>query len=214
MSAPVSPIKPIVFFDFDGVIVANFEMNHAIASERHPGLTKDEYREMFHGNINFYQHPGEPVFDLDTYFEKYTAALDTHAIMEQMDEAIALLAEDYTLIIVTSSMSPLVRNYLLSHDLAHHFTAILGTDVHKSKVEKMQRVIDEYHVPPSHCLFVTDTLGDLREGHEVSVKCIAVSWGFHHRETLEKGESIAILDSPSEIKPTIDSYFSAVVSNT
>lgn len=47
--------------------------------------------------------------------------------------------------------------------------------------------------------FVTDTAGDVIEGNRAEVKTIAVTWGFHDRERLEKAKPDIIVNTPEEL---------------
>lgn len=68
-------------------------------------------------------------------------------------------------------------------------------------------VFAKYGVNSSNCVFITDTLGDLREASHTGVKAIAVDWGFHSRETLLKGEPFAIIDKPEELESAVSNIF-------
>jgi phosphoglycolate phosphatase-like HAD superfamily hydrolase len=68
-------------------------------------------------------------------------------------------------------------------------------------------IFEKYGTSASECVFVTDTLGDMLEAKKEHVGAIAVSWGFHSREVLEKGEPFRILEMPSEIVSTVADYF-------
>lgn len=57
---------------------------------------------------------------------------------------------------------------------------------------------------PKDAVFITDTLGDIREARECDIDSIAVTWGFHERKTLEKGNPIVIVSDPRELFVEID----------
>lgn len=63
---------------------------------------------------------------------------------------------------------------------------------------------------PQKTIFITDTLGDMREAEKCNVKCIAITGGYHEEETLRKGNPILITDSGKEIIRAVASYFEAV----
>ncbi|MEK9154423.1 MAG: HAD hydrolase-like protein, partial [Patescibacteria group bacterium] len=86
---------------------------------------------------------------------------------------------------------------------------VMGADVHTSKSKKIEMVFKKYGITARKCVFITDTLGDMREAKSVGVGAIGVSWGFHARETLLQGEPFRIVAQPAEISPAISAYFAA-----
>ncbi len=52
-------------------------------------------------------------------------------------------------------------------------------EVSKSKVEKFTMIKDRYGVDKSDMLFITDTLGDVREAYIADVSTVVVTWGAH-----------------------------------
>jgi phosphoglycolate phosphatase-like HAD superfamily hydrolase len=85
----------------------------------------------------------------------------------------------------------------------------MGNDVHASKVEKIRMVFSKYNTDAEHCVFVTDTLGDIREANVLNVKSIGVSWGFHEKERLEIGNPFKIIYKPGELLRVINDAFSS-----
>jgi len=75
--------------------------------------------------------------------------------------------------------------------------------VHESKVHKIKLLLEKYSMSPENTIFVTDTLGDIKEAQECNVPTLAVTWGFHARETLEKGNPTKIIDHFEELEPAI-----------
>jgi len=75
--------------------------------------------------------------------------------------------------------------------------------MNKSKVEKFKYLFKKYKLKPEDCIFITDTLGDILEGNKVGVRTIAVDFGFHKRDRLEKGKPFKIVSSFDEILKVI-----------
>ena len=57
-------------------------------------------------------------------------------------------------------------------------------------------------------IFITDTLGDIREAAQVAIPAIGVTWGFHPRARLEKGNPLVIVDTPKELYEKVSEFFS------
>jgi phosphoglycolate phosphatase len=120
-----------------------------------------------------------------------------------MQDVVKKLAESYTLIIVSSTTSDLIKEYLKSRELDNYFTEIMGNDIHKSKITKIEMALSKYGMSKDDCVFITDTLGDIKEAHHVGIKAIAVTWGYQAKETLELGQPSMVVDTPTELLASI-----------
>lgn len=108
--------------------------------------------------------------------------------------------------IVSSTITPPIHSYLEKNNLRHYFDSILGADVERSKVVKLQSV-QELH-PNREMYFITDTLGDIREAEKVGIKSIAVTWGYHDKAMLEQGNPRAIVNTAEELTETVTAFTS------
>ncbi len=88
------------------------------------------------------------------------------------------------------------------------FKLVYGYEVSKSKTVKIKEALTELDTKLTDCIFITDTPGDIREGKETGIKSIGVTWGFHERERLERGNPYAIVDKLEEIILKVKEYFS------
>ena len=199
----------LIFFDFDGVIADSFAVAYETNLKIHPGMTEDEYRGAFEGNIYDWikkmSHRALAGVDFMTEYERETHRID---FFKEVEEVIPTLASKYLLAIVSSTTTQLIKRFLEREHLIQHFADILGADVHESKHQKMQDLIAKYHVSPRECVTITDTTGDIREARMAGVDSIGVSWGFHSAETLEKANPIVIVFSPQELPKVVGDHFS------
>ena len=118
-----------------------------------------------------------------------------------------MLAHRYILIIVSSSVNSPIQGLLEKHHLGRYFSEIMGHDVHTHKAEKIRMIFEKYNTVANECIFVTDTLGDMREANNMQVASVGVTWGWHSRETLEKGNPFRVVETPQEISKAISDYF-------
>lgn len=195
----------VILFDFDGVIVDTFSFCHRISNMRSP-VTEDEYRARFEGNINdalkkVHRDSANP-FD---FFSKYIPELMLCRPNMELADIIKTLARDHVLIIISSTISQPIAGFLELHGLKGLFNEILGNDVEKSKVKKIQDVLERYGIKPSETVLITDTLGDIREADVCGVRSIAVTWGYHPVETLELGNPYKVIQRPDELPDAIAS---------
>ena len=200
-----------IFFDFDGVIADSF----AVALDVHkiicPDMTEDDYRKMFEGNVNDWEsavsHNENCRHDID-WFATYVPRMTNEVRpIEGIGSVIAELAKLYQLIIISSTITSPIHEFMQKFDLAHHFVEIMGNDVHASKVEKIKMVFAKYGTSPERCVFITDTLGDMKEATQAGVGSIVVSWGFNKLGILAKGDPFRIVHQPHEIPSTVSEYF-------
>jgi len=117
------------------------------------------------------------------------------------------LASNYTLAIISSSRSSSIRQYLAKHGIEDCFSEIWGRDVDHSKVEKINNLMTKYKADPQHCVFVTDTLGDIEEASKAGIDSIAVSWGLHSVDTLKRGNPKIIIDDEKTLIDFVNLHF-------
>jgi len=201
-------MKTFLLFDFDGVIVDSFEAAYACSKLG----TREEYKKLFYGNV--YEeieknYPGKdneiPVAE-DPFFSNYIPRLMALDPVVGMPDVLSRLAQSHTMAVVSSTINAPIQAFLDKHDIAAHFDTVMGADVHKSKVHKIKLAFDMYDAVPEQCLFITDTLGDMREAGKAGVAALGVSWGWHDHATLAQGSPIAIADTPSQLHDAIQAW--------
>jgi phosphoglycolate phosphatase len=134
-----------------------------------------------------------------TFHEQYQKNLLTFTIHDILHDTVLSLADEYIVTVVSSSRSSFIEEFLRKENLTQCFREILGVDIHPSKVEKINSLLRKYNIQPHDAVFITDTLGDIREANECGVFSIGVTWGLHDRGTLAKGTPKAIIDNPQEL---------------
>lgn len=202
---------PLVLFDYDGVLINTFlpawQSNHDIGI----AVTQDEYRQWFMGNIYTSvkeKHGQTQVADIAqrymTAYRRRTQELGVHPAMSYL---IRELSKKYLLCIVSSGSESIIKTQLLNSHLLDCFTDIFGYETDTSKVRKIKSALEMYHVGREKSVFVTDTLGDITEAHQVGIHTIAVTWGFHSEEVLREGKPESIVQTPQELQEKIESLF-------
>jgi phosphoglycolate phosphatase len=56
-----------------------------------------------------------------------------------------------------------------------------------------------YGTNGGHTFYVCDTAGDIREAREAGVKAVAVTWGWHPRERLERAKPDAFIEKSEDL---------------
>ena len=204
-----------VIFDFDGVIASTFEMCRSLTKEFDGvALDAEAYKEFFDGNVldNGTKRKFISFHDISVkmkFLVEYARRLhDEHLPVPGIKEVIAELAIRHDLHIVTSGDTKIISDFLKRHSLREHFGEVLGYDVAHSKVEKFAMLGASGNEARNY-MYITDTLGDLKEAAKAGLPAIAVTWGFHDEKRLRRGDSLVIVRTPRELKQAIDEYHGA-----
>jgi len=191
----------VIMFDFDGVIVNSCQMSLEINQEWVSDITYSEIQDWADGNV--YNKKLRDNFDdsyFAHYFEQYSKRVVQLVPVEGMDRVISDLdLWGYKLVIVSSADENSIKSFLEKHNLDKYFTEILGKHFNPSKVEKIKIVLDKYKIKKTETLLVTDSVGDVKEAHEVGIKAIGVTWGLHEKERLEKNKVDFMAENPNDI---------------
>ena len=198
--------RQFVLFDFDGVIVDSYAPSFSYARRYNPWLTDAGHRRLFEGNIHdtmagFIFGPDEE------FWSHYREHIFKTPPIPGIIPAVRDLSNRYGLLVISSGRSEPIREYLRRQDISDAFTDVMGGDVHRSKVEKIKMARQKYGAVALDCLFITDTLGDLREAAEAGIPALGVTWGFHPAETLARGNPKALVSDPGSLVRAIDGYF-------
>lgn len=204
-------MQRFVLFDFDGVIADSFALSFDVSRQFNPELDDARYRALFESNIyeSLKRIRGWDKKDRsDEYFSEFNPRMKNEVhLFSGMDDVIEGMKDEYMLAIVSSTPSVAIHEFLARYRLAPNFTDVMGKDIHTSKVEKMRMIFEKHGTTADDCVFITDTLGDMREAEEHGMGAIGVSWGMHAHATLEKGIPFRIVEKPSELPDAVADYF-------
>jgi phosphoglycolate phosphatase-like HAD superfamily hydrolase len=183
-----------ILFDFDGVLHNTFDahLEKIRAFSGYP-LTEQEYRDMHMGN--FHGHSVDALREVDWLaYRDFVRKHFSNLVMDNaVKETLLALRETLDLFIVSSGGENVIRGYLEKNGASEFFREILGREFHTSKIEKFQHIFRQHGFESNDSVYVTDTLGDILEAREAGLDSIAVDFGFHPRETLEKGNPYMII---------------------
>ena len=167
-----------------------------------PGITLNEYKDFFNGNI--YDREKVTPEVSKKYFEMQEEEFKKLKIENEIKSELLKMQNKFELFIISSNMEMTLNNYFENNNILHIFKKVLGMESHKSKIEKFKLLMDESNIDKDNCIFVTDALGDILEANKVNLNTIAVDYGFHEREKLEQGKPIEIVSHFKEILPMIN----------
>ena len=200
----------LIMFDFDGVIVESAQLAFEISKRLHNGdLTLQQWRDMSNGNV--FDDPSvqkltnnDIPLEQNPFFLEHGPGIMKMGPAAGMAELIRDFAKRAKLAVVSSGATPSMERFFQAFELRDHIKEILGGDIEPKKTLKIERLLKTHNASTDEALFVTDTLGDIREATHVGVQSIGVTWGVHPRETLSLGEPHSIVESPDELSDMIN----------
>jgi len=201
-------LEKLFLFDFDGVLVDSlglYEKSVNVCLERigmPPIASREEFLDLF--EENFYGAIAKRGVDVGEFMAASKAVTPTldYSVTRPFSGLIPVLAElkkRHGLVIISSNSSFAIRLMLAKFGFDPYFDDILGADFNFSKIEKILYAKGHYGTNGGHTFYVCDTAGDVREAREAGVKTVAVTWGWHPRERLERAGPDAFIEKPEDL---------------
>ncbi|MFZ2523324.1 MAG: HAD hydrolase-like protein [Minisyncoccia bacterium] len=194
-------IKHIIF-DFDGVVADSFDINWPLSKDHDETATMEDFLAHHDGNV--YAEPRIKFREerVHEFWTEYRRQLTPGHLADAIGP-IKRFDERYSMYIVSSTSEEIMKGVMEKAGILSLFAAVMGHETHKSKVEKFKMLMDQYDVTSDNSIFVTDTLGDIKEANKVGIKTIAETFGYHPRERLLLGDPFKIADSWSQIEEMV-----------
>lgn len=186
-----------IIFDFDGVLADTYEFSKNATKKAGHDVSHETFKAHHDGNVfekpaipfteesgkKFHEYYFEGIQNVEPFFSK---------------EVLEKLSNTYSLYIISSNQEPSINKFLDHYNL-NMFKEILGENFHRSKIEKFKYLFKKYSLQPNDCIFISDTLGDIKEGRKVDVRTIALDFGFHDRERLKRDHPFKIVSNVDEM---------------
>jgi phosphoglycolate phosphatase len=197
----------VFLFDFDGVITDTLPIavevynqmmeKYAVSFRFTPQSFADLFLDNFHKGLSE-AIPDSAVREkiLKEKNAEYERRKDDFRIFDGVKEMLFDLSKVGKMIIISSNGTNFIKALLQSRGI-DSFDEVLGGDIEKSKVKKINWQKEKYL--DAVIYYIGDTTGDVRESKETNIKAVAVTWGFHSREVLEKEHPDYLFDTPKEL---------------
>ena len=201
-------MKPkLIIFDLDGVLIDSTRIVADYFVELQPKLSREILNEWlcenFHSALKKFSDVHGEIESTDEQENAYIARKAASPLFLGVRELLEeLKACNYILAINTSAEPENCLPGLKQTGIKDFFDVIAHKGVSRSKVEKFKILGEKYSLKPEEIIFVTDTLGDLREADLAGIPTIAVTYGAHNRSFFERERHdnlIAIVDSVGEL---------------
>ncbi len=208
--------RKVIIFDLDGVLFDSVQLVNDFMLQSYPSMTQEVMNEILSGNF----HEEMKKFKLtnkplpETEEEKlhrranFSLRKSQTPVYTGILELVKKLHSDgFILTVNTSAMEKNCLPLLEMAGIITFFDFVAAKEISRSKVEKFEIIKKKYGVSDEEMLFITDTLGDLREADIAHVPTVAVTWGAHDRSffTREPHENlVSIVDSVDELSSIIN----------
>lgn len=206
--------KPAVIFDFDGVLVDSFAVVCQMVKEAFAeiGMNIDDntYRSFYFQNVKEgekeFVADGKKFLDLQRLIrQKFPHAYKRVPLFPFTEKLIRKLGVLAKLGIVSSTPAELIEKKLAEKNLGQYFFEVITAGADLTKKEKLMSLSEELGTHSDKTFFVSDTVGDIREGNNLGLITAAVTWGFHDRSTLTKAAPDFLVDNPEDLIKCIKS---------
>ncbi|MDX1908979.1 MAG: HAD hydrolase-like protein [Bacteroidia bacterium] len=109
-----------------------------------------------------------------------------------------LIADGYTIGILTSNTRENVRVFLQKHEL-EVFEFIHAPRSLFGKAPVIRRLLRQYRISPGDALMIGDELRDIEAARKSGIDSVAVTWGFNTEELLRGGSPTHVADTPAAL---------------
>jgi len=198
----------LIMFDYDGVIVdsldvfANAFLWSCHASGYDGITTREQFKALLDGN--FYESLKQNGLSRKLINlilgEGFTREVERHlheiVLFDGVVGLLDSLSARHVLMVITSNASNVVQQFF-DREKINCFESVLGVEVEKSKVKKIEKAKSIHPARPA--FYVGDTRGDILEGRQAGATTIAVTWGWHNEEKLREAKPDYMVHTPVEL---------------
>lgn len=122
--------------------------------------------------------------------------LHVHSGIKSMSKK---MSTSHTLAVISSNYDLVMKNNLKKAGILDNFHYILGTEEGENKKQKIRNLLKQTKTSKAEAVFITDTVGDIKEAKQAGIKTMAVTWGFHNKKTLKTAKPDYIAEKTSQI---------------
>lgn len=206
----------VLIFDMDGVLFDTIPFAEEFFLEGHPGMTSEMYKEIhagnFHEEAKKYSHFKIEQTDKEKE-ERHIFYAEKKKITPMFDGIEELLKDlhnsGYILVLNTNAFEKNCLPLLEYSGIKSLFDLITPAELSKDKTEKLRLIEEKYKVNKNEILFITDSLGDVKEAQIAGTPTVAVTWGVHDKSFFERekySNLVGIVHTVRELSEFIKKY--------
>ena len=214
----MNDMKKVIVFDMDGVLFDTTAVAEQYMTERFPNMPLEIRKELlsgnFHDQVKKYADTLPPSVETPEEREIRQSGFAARKLESAMydgmhDLVTALHRGGYTITMNTTALSRNCLPMLEKAGLSAAFDFVATFETARSKVDKFNLIAERYGVENKDMIFITDTLGDIREAEIAGVPTIAVTWGAHDISYFTREQHanlVKIVNTPEELESWIRQY--------
>ena len=203
-----------IVFDMDGVLFDTCAIAEESIVQQYPDITKEQQKEILAGNFHEELAKLSLVKKSETQEEKeirqmqYAYNKSQSLMYEGMREMLFdLHSLGHKIALNTSAWDRNCLPLMEQAQILHLFDFVGTAEISKSKVEKFSLIKEKYSIESQDMIFITDTLGDVREAKIANVPTVAVTWGAHNESYFKRelnDNLIAIVNTVDELRAFLE----------
>jgi len=182
-------MKRVIIFDMDGVLFDSVSISTKATLNQYPDMTIEMHKELLCGNFHEELKKINLPRKVQTEKEKTEGKILYSKIKSEIPMycgAKNLLKElykkGYILVLNTSAYNRNSLPLLERSGIISLFDFVATAEISKSKIDKFKIIEERYGITKKDVLFITDTLGDIREADIAHIPTVAVTWGAHNED--------------------------------
>lgn len=195
----------LLIFDYDGVLFDTAGIAYSLVSKECrkycsvPIKTKEEFAELY--KSNFYdamKKRGVNRKDMEKIKKESIKILSRKRLHPHkgIGAAVRKLSKTHTLTVISSNYDAIMKKNLKRAGILDEFAFIMGTEEGESKRQKIKSLLKSAKAKKSEAVFITDTVGDIKEAKKAGVMTMGVVWGFHSKAMIAKSKPDYIAEKP------------------
>lgn len=211
--ALVQPVTTILF-DFDGTIADSFDailqITNRLAKEfGYEPASPDEVKRLQNlSSREILKQSKIPLLKLPLLLRRLKTEMHREIehlqpIVGMYDALVQLQQQGYRLGIVTSNTQDNVSVFLNKHHMESLFEYVQSGVALFGKGRSIRRVLRQHQLAPSTVIYVGDETRDIEAAKAISIKVIAVGWGFNSSRALAEHHPDSLVHVPHELVEAI-----------